>query len=98
MVDKIQQAYGNTDGIVINPAAYTQPFESKDNAKPLSEGLFIEMDKNKTYKEPPMRIDGYHVDINYQGPVELSEKDYNQLRKDTEIFALTWLKIHKKIN
>ena len=23
LVDKIQQAYGNTDGIVINPAAYT---------------------------------------------------------------------------
>ena len=23
IVDKIQQAYGNTDGIIINPAAYT---------------------------------------------------------------------------
>lgn len=57
--------------------------------------LFIEQEK--TYREirPRFQIDMYSVKLPI--PVDLSEHDFNELRKATEAFAESWLRVHKKI-
>lgn len=44
--------------------------------------------------EPPLRIDGYYINILGGKPVELSESEYAELKKSTEAFALAWLQSH----
>lgn len=55
------------------------------------------VDEVKTYREPPFQLEGYYVDLTECGPVLLSSKDYKDLKKATEAFALSWLMVHHKL-
>lgn len=73
-----------------DPKLETDYLVQKDNLN-----LFI--DKDKTYREirPRFQIDMYSVKLPI--PIDLSEHDFNELRKATEAFAESWLRVHKKL-
>lgn len=47
-------------------------------------------------KPIPLRFSVDMVSFTLPVPVELTEQEYSELRKATEAFAVSWLKIHKK--
>lgn len=65
---------------------------SQSNA-PSSDAL----DDIKPIKEPPFQLEGYYVDLHECGQVLLSPKDFKDLKKATEAFAMSWLMVHKLI-
>lgn len=64
------------------------------DAQTVGNNLLVEDFNIRT--NPPLRIDGYYVSLKCP-PVELTEKEYEELKMTTEAFAITWLKIHNKI-
>lgn len=46
---------------------------------------------------PMYCIDSYMVRLDYPEPIELSEKEYKELKKASEAFAYAWLLSHRKI-
>ncbi len=69
-----------------------------DKIPPSASGAIRFEPQADIYKQPPLRIDGYYVNILRDMPIELSEKDYKELKKATEAYALAWLQTHGKIN
>ena len=82
---KIQNALDNYD-----PKLEVDWMIRKDN-------LDIAIESEKPYREvrPRFQIDMYSITLPI--PVELSEREFNELRKASEAFAESWLRVHKKI-
>lgn len=57
----------------------------------------IALEPEKQYRaiRPRFCLDMYSVTLPI--PVELSEREFSELRKATEAFAESWLRVHKKL-
>ena len=62
IVDKIQEAYGKVDGIVINPAAYTHTSVAIRDALAAVAVPFIEVHLSNVHKREPFRHHSYLSD------------------------------------
>ena len=89
LVDKIQEAYGNVDGIVINPAAYTHTSVAildalKAVSIPAAEVHLTDVTKREPFRQisyAGMACQAHFIGLGFEGYVKAMEWHVNQKSK-----------------